>query len=96
MTPEQRRAKERARDRRRYQRLKADPERYAAHLEYMREYNRAYRAAKKAAREADNASKRCDVHAQWEIRELAEATVEAVRGIGEEYAAIVAMWEEAR
>ena len=39
---------------------------------------------------------RCDKHAQWEIRELAEATVEAVRGIGEEYAAIVAMWEEGR
>lgn len=39
---------------------------------------------------------RCDVHAQWEIRELAEATVEAVRGIGDEYAAIVAMWEEGR
>lgn len=39
---------------------------------------------------------RCDVHAQWEIRELAEATVEAVTGIGEEYAAIVAMWEEGR
>lgn len=62
MTPEERLAKERARDRRRYQRLKADPERYAAHLEYMREYNRAYRAAKKAARketkEAGNESKR--------------------------------------
>lgn len=39
---------------------------------------------------------RCDKHAQWEIRELAEQTVEAVRGISEEYAAIVAMWEEAR
>ena len=39
---------------------------------------------------------RCDKHAQWEIRELAKATVEAVRGIGEEYAAIVAMWEERR
>lgn len=39
---------------------------------------------------------RCDKHAQWEIRELAEATVEAVHGIGEEYAAIVAMWEEGR
>ena len=39
---------------------------------------------------------RCDAHAQWEIRELAEATVEAVRGIGEEYAAIVGMWEEGR
>lgn len=39
---------------------------------------------------------RCDKHAQWEIRELAEQTVEAVRGIGEEYAAIVAMWEEGR
>lgn len=37
---------------------------------------------------------RCDKHAQWEIRELAEQTVEAVRGIGEEYAAIVKMWEE--
>lgn len=58
MTPEAKRAKERAR----YQRLKADPERYAAHLEYMREYNRAYRAAKKAARKAEqearHASKR--------------------------------------
>ena len=39
---------------------------------------------------------RCDKHAQWEIRELAEATVEAVRGIDDEYAAIVAMWEEGR
>lgn len=39
---------------------------------------------------------RCDAHAQWEIRELAEATVEAVRGIDAEYAAIVAMWEEGR
>lgn len=39
---------------------------------------------------------RCDKHAQWEIRELAKATVEAVRGIGGEYAAIVAMWEEGR
>lgn len=58
MTPEEKRAKELARYRRRWQRLKADPERYAARLEYMREYNRAYRAAKKAAREADNASKR--------------------------------------
>lgn len=39
---------------------------------------------------------RCDKHAQWEIRELAEQTVEAVRGIGDEYAEIVAMWEEGR
>lgn len=39
---------------------------------------------------------RCDKHAQWEIRELAEATVEAVREISDEYAAIVAMWEEGR
>lgn len=52
MTDEQRRAKEHAKAQRRWQRLKADPERYAAHLEYMREYNRAYRAAKKVAREA--------------------------------------------
>lgn len=52
MTPEEKRAKELARYRRRWQQLKADPERYAARLEYMREYNRAYRAAKKAAKEA--------------------------------------------
>lgn len=39
---------------------------------------------------------RCDKHAQWEIRELAEATVEAVRRISDEYASIVAMWEEGR
>ena len=58
MTTEERRAKEHAKAQRRWQGIKADPERYAAHLEYMREYNRAYRAAKKAAKEATNESDR--------------------------------------
>ena len=53
LTTEERRAKEHEKARRRWQRLKADPERHAAHMEYMREYNRAYRAAKKAARRAE-------------------------------------------
>lgn len=53
LTPEQRRAKEHEKAQRRWQRLKADPERHAAHKEYMNAYNRAYRAAQKAARRAE-------------------------------------------
>lgn len=53
MDVEEKRAKEHAKAKRRWQQLKADPERYAARLEYMREYGRAYRAMKRAAMEAE-------------------------------------------
>ena len=59
LTPEQRRAKEHAKAQRRWQRLKADPERHAAHKEYMNAYNRAYRAAKRAARMAEKEARLC-------------------------------------